>query len=73
MNKPKIPCYKCQDRHGGCHAECERYAEYAKQQKAWRDTIGSAERGSTMAGVFLSDSRGKIKQKILKDKMRRGV
>lgn len=21
-------CFKCQDRHEGCHAECERYLEY---------------------------------------------
>jgi ABC-type transporter lipoprotein component MlaA len=24
------PCYKCEDRHGGCHAECDKYT-------AWRD------------------------------------
>ena len=24
------PCFNCKDRHAGCHAECERYAEWKK-------------------------------------------
>ena len=24
----KPPCKNCEDRHQGCHAECESYAEY---------------------------------------------
>lgn len=29
MKKPIAPCYKCEERHIGCHATCERYLEYA--------------------------------------------
>ena len=23
-----VPCYNCNDRHAGCHSECEKYLEY---------------------------------------------
>ncbi len=29
----KSPCYKCPDRHAGCHSECERYKEYHEKNK----------------------------------------
>ena len=24
-------CYQCQERHVGCHSECEKYAEYRRK------------------------------------------
>ena len=34
------PCYKCEDRHQGCHAKCERYAEWnAGRSKARKAQI----------------------------------
>lgn len=30
------PCNKCPDRHAGCHAECEKYAAFAKEREAER-------------------------------------
>ena len=27
---PNAPCKDCPDRHSGCHAECDKYQEYAK-------------------------------------------
>ena len=27
------PCFDCQSRAVGCHAKCEKYAEYAKAQR----------------------------------------
>ena len=29
MKKPIAPCYKCEERHIGCHSTCERYQAYA--------------------------------------------
>ena len=29
----KAPCYQCPDRHIGCHAECEAFQEYDRQNK----------------------------------------
>ena len=41
------PCYKCKDRHQGCHAECEAYRDYSEARDKERrvnhkdnDTIG---------------------------------
>ena len=43
----KSPCYKCKDRHQGCHAECEAYRDYSEARNKERrannkdnDTIG---------------------------------
>ena len=33
----KAPCKDCQDRHVGCHADCERYQAYAKVFEAARE------------------------------------
>lgn len=30
FKRTKAPCYGCEDRKGGCHAGCERYAEWKK-------------------------------------------
>ena len=38
----KSPCYKCQERHAGCHAECEKYAEWrAKMTKSSEEHMGA--------------------------------
>lgn len=31
MNKPRNPCYGCQDRAIGCHSKCERYAAFREK------------------------------------------
>lgn len=42
-------CYHCQDRHQGCHGECEKYAEF----RARVDEARKAERAdSLMSRVF---------------------
>lgn len=38
----KTPCYKCKNRHQGCHAECEAYIEWNEanekaRQKNFKD------------------------------------
>ena len=37
MTSPIKSCYKCQDRHIGCHSKCKRYkqerAEYDRQKE----------------------------------------
>ena len=42
----KNPCYKCPDRHAGCHAECEKYA-------AWRRKMD--ESAAEHMGAYLRD------------------
>lgn len=31
------PCYGCEDRHVGCHAECEKYQAWAERQERLRE------------------------------------
>lgn len=29
----KVPCSGCDDRHAGCHAECERYSAWSSERR----------------------------------------
>lgn len=62
----RVPCYGCTERHPGCHARCERYAEFSKECRRIND-----ERRK----INLSDSediiiKGVMRQKKGKDKSR---
>jgi len=39
IKKPVNPCYKCEDRVVGCHAECEKYISYRKEQDIYGRAI----------------------------------
>lgn len=70
MKQPKRPCYNCKDRRGGCHAECEKYAEFAEAQHLWRDAVWKESGNSALS--YLIDMRLKLRDKTNKEKMRRG-
>ena len=31
MSRPKAPCMNCEERHEGCHGDCEKYEEFRKE------------------------------------------
>lgn len=33
------PCYKCEERHMHCHAECEKYQQFAEENEKLRETL----------------------------------
>ena len=33
----RVPCYGCTERRTGCHARCERYAEFSKECRRVND------------------------------------
>lgn len=33
MSRPKAPCLNCENRHPGCHSECEDYIAYQKANR----------------------------------------
>lgn len=70
MKQPKRPCYKCDTRHGGCHAECEKYAEFAEAQHLWREAIWTEDGGSVVA--YQVGFKIKMRDRANKEKMRRG-
>ena len=40
--KKQNPCYKCEDRHAGCHGSCEAYQTWRKEQEALNSKISAA-------------------------------
>lgn len=39
MNGQNSPCYGCEDRHVGCHADCAKYVEYRDNCDAYRELV----------------------------------
>lgn len=39
MREPEAPCLFCDERHVGCHTECDKYKAYTKERKAYREHI----------------------------------
>lgn len=35
----KAPCFGCADRHATCHAECDRYKEWAEENRKRREAM----------------------------------
>jgi hypothetical protein len=33
MNKIEAPCHYCENRHLGCHSECEAYVNYCRENE----------------------------------------
>lgn len=51
-------CYQCQDRHQGCHGECEKYAEYRKMVDIARK---EEHKDSVMRGWFYQRTSYRVK------------
>ena len=62
MMKGDTPCLRCEDRHLGCHSECERYKDMIAERQAIKDAV-KANDGSRLAKEFLSDSIAKTQRK----------
>ena len=57
MNNKYISCcLNCQDRHPGCHAECEQY----KAEKAQIEESKADERKSAQIGLYKYESKRKV-------------
>ena len=39
LGRTKSPCFECQDRQSGCHANCERYSEFQRLHQKEVDII----------------------------------
>lgn len=59
----KCPCYKCEDRHEGCHGECERYIEWSGQKQKEKAERDAATRTDKEIVVFRSEQIRKQKRK----------
>lgn len=57
-------CYQCEDRHVGCHVDCEAYNEFVKKREERRKIIhdARAKQDISYTGVMLHESRRKKKK-----------
>ena len=39
MKEPEAPCLFCDERHLGCHTECDKYKEFTYDRKVYRESI----------------------------------
>lgn len=37
--RPTAPCYKCEERHAGCHSECELYLAFRKKRDEYNEKV----------------------------------
>lgn len=52
----RTPCYKCEERHEGCHSDCERYADWDREHQAFNDKKARAKTAEQMIEGFYIDS-----------------
>ena len=62
MMKGETPCHHCEERHAGCHADCERYKAMLAERQALKDAVMAKDSGR-IAKEFLSDSVSKTLRK----------
>lgn len=39
MKEPQAPCLFCDEKHVGCHIECEKYNSYKEQHHKWSEAV----------------------------------
>ena len=62
----KSPCFNCEDRHPGCHADCQMYAEWSEEVKQSRKWL----RGGYAADAYKHETiRRKVMAKQRKTKI----
>ena len=57
----KPPCYGCQDRKAGCHAECGRYLEWHEKQRERTAVIKREKARERDANSFRYGSVAKVR------------
>lgn len=56
MNRQNAPCYGCEDRHVGCHADCAKYEEYHNNSDAYKELVNGNKGQYVEATRFHMDS-----------------
>lgn len=57
-------CYKCPDRHIGCHSDCERYAEWKAERQALREREKKRTAGANEVGNYIAQSKERHKRRM---------
>jgi len=59
--KPESPCLDCPDRSEACHAKCERYAAFVKENEVYRAHVNAEHN----IDAYLQDRHTKIVEYLL--------
>lgn len=58
MTSKEVPCYKCNNRHVGCHGSCKRYVKFnADRKKILRKQQAQAAANHEVSSHWCYDSR----------------
>lgn len=58
----RCPCYHCEERHEGCHSDCERYAEWNEKHQAVMDRKAKDKTAKDMVDRFMIDNSARRKK-----------
>lgn len=64
MKDTQPPCGGCQERHPGCHAECEKYKAFAEERHKARDETYRQKKIEHEAQRFMFANRTKAIRKM---------
>ena len=62
------PCRDCENRHVGCHSDCEKYKEFVIANEERKEAI---RKGKEMDRFFVSNASRRLDERIRKEKKRK--
>ncbi len=58
-----MSCYKCPDRHIGCHSDCEQYAEWKAERQALAEQEKERAAGEKEVANYILQSKERHKRR----------
>lgn len=62
MSGIKVPCHNCEQRHIGCHSECEAYANYCKENAEKQALIYSKKAEEAEVCKYIASRMNKMRK-----------
>lgn len=59
-----MSCYKCPDRHMGCHSDCEQYAEWKAERQALAEREKERDAGAKEVANYILQSKERRKRRV---------
>lgn len=59
-----MSCYRCPDRHMGCHSDCERYAEWKAERRALTGKEKERASGEMEVANYILQSKERHKRRM---------
>ena len=62
----KSPCYGCEERHIGCHADCERDSKWREERQAEKDAFNAEKQRESVINEFRAKNASKTRRYVKK-------